>query len=147
MVCCMRYILFYTFIVIVVKSMIMIYLNCIKTMNVDFGIFKGISIAYDFKDMNIEFKYWITISRGFSWGFYYTTLIYEIEKFNDYYDYELLFKDYFKAIIYDQLLCFQNYDDLRSFMKLWRSIWFQNMFKMMIYEVWETSSHKSLFWV
>jgi len=38
--------------------MIMIYLNCIKTMNIDFGIFKRISIAYDFKAMNyIELWY------------------------------------------------------------------------------------------
>ena len=46
--------------------MIMIYLNCIKSMNVDFGIFKEISIAYDFKAMNIEFEYQIIRFQRFS---------------------------------------------------------------------------------
>ena len=39
--------------------MIMFYLNCIKTYVYWFGIFKGISIAYDFKTMGIEFKCWM----------------------------------------------------------------------------------------
>ena len=87
-------------------------------MNVDFGIFKGISIVYDFKAMNIEFEYQIIRFQRFLIYFDYTTFIYEIQDLFTIYDYELLFKGYFKAIIYVQLLCFQSYDDLRSFMKL-----------------------------
>ena len=87
-------------------------------MNVDFEIFKRISIAYDFKAISIEFKYLIMKFQRFSTQFDYTTFIYEIKDLFTIYDYELLFKDYFKAIIYVQLLCFQKYDDLRSFMKL-----------------------------
>ena len=41
------------------------------------------------------------------------------------YDYELLFKDYLKAISYVQIIRFQSYDNLKNFMKLWRYIWFQ----------------------
>ena len=97
--------------------MIMIYLNCIKVVNVDFGIFKRIPIAWDL-------KVWF---EEFSWNYDVYMFNYDVkvklwsQLYLPDYDYDVMkWYDVWKFISHIMMMFMKNYDlSERSILTLW----------------------------